>query len=305
MHAAHITDLRMSAERVVILDAGAQYGKVIDRRVRELAVDCDLLPLDTPASKLTEYRALIISGGPQACSNRLAGREYMHCLWSVYDVDAPKYDKEIFNLGVPVLGICYGMQLMSYEHGGKVERKTRREDGTFKVILETGCKLFEGLGEETEVLLTHGDSLASLPEGFRVVGRSGEIWAAIECVDRQFYGVQFHPEVRCGSREKLRCMRVLTWLTWPSSDANAEHLIGCLFVCMVGGISTVELLYTWRRADESHDATAWSSDTAVGPVSCVAWLWESRLHIACAEVAVVAWGRGRRREVAGTLWDEP
>ena len=169
-------------EKVAILDAGAQFGKVIDRRVRELRVECDLLPLDTPAAKLGEYAALIISGGPQ----------------SVYDAAAPKYDAEIFTLGVPVLGICYGMQLMNFANGGTVEsasEKGRREDGAFDITMSQGCALFAGLGETTEVLLTHGDSLGKLGDGFSVAARSGELIAAIECAQRKLYGVQFHPEV--------------------------------------------------------------------------------------------------------------
>lgn len=168
-------------QKVAILDCGAQYGKVIDRRIRELAVECDLLPLSTPAGELREaYAAIVISGGPQ----------------SVYDADAPKYDPAIFELGMPVLGICYGMQLMACAAGGQVEPKAKREDGQFEVCIERGCALFAGVkGGSTEVLLTHGDSLSKLPKGFRIVGRSGEIVAAIECAERRLYGVQFHPEV--------------------------------------------------------------------------------------------------------------
>jgi hypothetical protein len=108
---------KVTSEKIAILDAGAQYGKVIDRRVRELAVECDLLPLDTKASDLMEYAGVIVSGGPQ----------------SVYDADAPAYDPQIFSLGVPLLGICYGMQLLNYANGGTVERKSKREDGQFEV----------------------------------------------------------------------------------------------------------------------------------------------------------------------------
>lgn len=168
-----------SGEKVAILDAGAQYGKVIDRRVRELSVECDLLPLSTPPSELGEYAAIIVSGGPQ----------------SVYAADAPAYDAGIFALGKPLLGICYGLQLLNHALGGTVEKKGKREDGAFTIALESDCALFDGLGTSTEVLLTHGDSVNTLPAGFRVVATSGELIAAIENADKKLYGVQFHPEV--------------------------------------------------------------------------------------------------------------
>ena len=166
-------------EKIAILDAGAQYGKVIDRRVRELAVECDLLPLSTPAADLGEYAAIIVSGGPQ----------------SVYAADAPAYDAEIFELGVPLLGICYGLQLLNYTLGGTVEKKARREDGAFEINCDSTSALFDGIPASTEVLLTHGDSVDKLPEGFRVVATSGELVAAIENASKKLYGVQFHPEV--------------------------------------------------------------------------------------------------------------
>lgn len=166
-------------EKVAILDAGAQYGKVIDRRVRELNVECDLLPLDAEPSALAPYKALIISGGPQ----------------SVYGADAPKYDAKIFELGKPVFGICYGMQLLNHHFGGTVEKKARREDGQFPVRVATGCALFAGVPESTEVLLTHGDSVSAVPAGFAEVAHSGELVVGIADEARRLYGVQFHPEV--------------------------------------------------------------------------------------------------------------
>lgn len=168
-------------DSVVILDCGAQYGKVIDRRVRELCVYSDILPLDTDPAKLSKYKAIIISGGPQ----------------SVYGAEAPKYNKGIFDLGLPIFGICYGMQLLVHVNSGSIHKKTVREDGQFFIDLEESCPLFKGLGERTEVLLTHGDSIQEpLPEGFKVAARSvSGIVAAISNQDRQQYGVQFHPEV--------------------------------------------------------------------------------------------------------------
>ncbi len=167
-------------EKVAILDAGAQYGKVIDRRCRELSVESDLLPFFTSAEELKKnYDAFIISGGHQ----------------SVYDSDAPEYDSEIFSMNVPVLGICYGMHLLNYVLGGSVERKGTREDGECEIDIDNNSGLFDGLSLSQRVLMSHGDSIGNLADGFEVIARSGGLVAAIEDVQRGFYGVQFHPEV--------------------------------------------------------------------------------------------------------------
>lgn len=166
-------------EVVAILDAGAQYGKVIDRRVRDLAVHSELVPLNTPTKQLKKYQAFIISGGPE----------------SVYSDTAPDFNPEVFQLGKPILGICYGMQLMNYLSGGTVEKKARREDGLSTVTLKPTSKLFAGLAENETVLMTHGDSVDQVGQGFVVTAESDGIVAGIEDVTRQMYGVQFHPEV--------------------------------------------------------------------------------------------------------------
>eukprot|EP00039_Didymoeca_costata_P011064 m.152101 g.152101 ORF g.152101 m.152101 type:complete len:485 (+) comp15050_c0_seq2:168-1622(+) len=168
-------------EAVAILDAGAQYGKLIDRRVRELNVCTELFPLDTPAEELAagNFKAIIISGGPQNISQSSIDSNY----------------RKIFELGVPVLGLCFGMQLANSVFGGTIVRGAEREDGQHDITVDTTSDLFNGLDELQPVLLTHGDSVDQLAPGFRITARHGSIISGIEDASRKIYAVQFHPEV--------------------------------------------------------------------------------------------------------------
>jgi GMP synthase (glutamine-hydrolysing) len=171
---------RPSASPVVaILDAGSQFGGLIDRVVRELGFHTALLPLDTAKRDLEAYAAIIISGGPK----------------SVNDPDAYLCATDLFTIDKPVLGVCYGMQLLAKFDGGRVGQSGLREDGPQATVIVPDSALFTGLAENQQVLMSHGDSVQELPPGFRIIARSGELIAGIEHVGRPLYGVQFHPEV--------------------------------------------------------------------------------------------------------------
>jgi GMP synthase (glutamine-hydrolysing) len=173
----------MNRETILILDFGSQYTQLIARRLRELEVYSEILPPRTPAPALAERhpKGLILSGGPD----------------SVYAKGAPRCDRRIFDLGVPVLGVCYGMHLMSYLLGGEVRRSGRREYGHAELTPERGSPLLGRLSEKSQVWMSHGDSTERLPPGFRASGTTpSTAVAAIEDADRKLYGIQFHPEVR-------------------------------------------------------------------------------------------------------------
>jgi len=170
-------------EQIVILDFGSQYTQVIARRIRECQVYSQILRFDTPAPRLAQLRprGIILSGGPA----------------SVYDPDAPLPDPGIFELGIPILGICYGVQLLAHFLGGRVEPGQKREYGKGTLqVKHPGCALFAGLPRQLQVWNSHGDRLTRLPRGFVVVATSDNSpYAAIENPRKRFYGLQFHPEV--------------------------------------------------------------------------------------------------------------
>ena len=170
------------AQTIAVLDFGSQLTQVIARRIRECQVYSKIYHFSTSADKLREEGVIgiILSGGPQ----------------SVYAKTAPHPDPEIFNLGVPVLGICYGVQLMGYFLGGKVEHSKAREYGHGHLTIRKTSKLFTGLPRHLRIWNSHGDKVAKLPPGFKAVGTSeNSPFAAVEDTKRGFYGIQFHPEV--------------------------------------------------------------------------------------------------------------
>src|SRR6059036_2243050 len=168
--------------RVVILDFGSQYTQVIARRIRECQVYSEIVRFDTPAAEIAaaKPKGIILSGGPA----------------SVYDKGAPHLDPEIFSLGIPVLGICYGLMLMAHHLGGQVVFTGRREYGAGMLHIKNGSQLFDGLGNQLDVWNSHGDEVTALPNDFHIVGTTdGCDFAAVENPQRKLYGLQFHPEV--------------------------------------------------------------------------------------------------------------
>jgi GMP synthase (glutamine-hydrolysing) len=172
-----------ATEEVLVLDFGGQYSQLIARRIRECGVFSELLPHDIPLERIKERgpKGLVLSGGPA----------------SVYAEGAPALRKELLDLGIPVLGICYGMQLMVHELGGRVEQAPAGEFGRSQLTLrEGGGKLLEGLPAEQQCWMSHRDTVFEPPPGFAALASSTESpVAAFESTDRGLYGIQFHPEV--------------------------------------------------------------------------------------------------------------
>ncbi len=169
-------------DSVIVLDFGSQFAQLIARRVRELHVYSELIPHDTPWAEIERRnpKAIILSGGPN----------------SVYDADAPKPDSAVWSGRIPVLGICYGAQLMALELGGDVLPTSKREYGPASVTITDSAGLFAGLERDQPVWMSHGDSITRLPEGFTSTAQTDSTaFAGLQAPDRNLYGIQFHPEV--------------------------------------------------------------------------------------------------------------
>ena len=172
----------MKKELVVVIDFGGQYNQLVARRVREANVYCEIYSYKTELSKIKEMnpKGIILTGGPS----------------SVYEENAATCSEELFKMGIPVLGLCYGAQLMSHVLGGKVEKAEHREYGKTETVFDTSSKLFAGIPEKSIVWMSHFDYISKLGDGFKSIAHtSSTANAAIENVEAGLYGIQFHPEV--------------------------------------------------------------------------------------------------------------
>ena len=169
-------------DKIIILDYGSQYTQLIARRIREQHVYSEIVPFNITVDKVKAYapKGIILSGGPN----------------SVFEEGAPGIDPGIFDLGIPVLGVCYGMQLISQELGGRVQPGEAREYGKTEMTVVPGNELFKGLPDKFVVWMSHGDRVAEIPAGFKVSATSDNCpYAAIRNEEKRFFGIQFHPEV--------------------------------------------------------------------------------------------------------------
>jgi len=169
-------------EKILVLDFGSQYTQLIARRVRENNVYSEILPYNAPVDRIREFspRGIVLSGGPS----------------SVYDRDAPLPDREIFELNIPILGICYGMQVMAHMLGGRVTRGRKREYGRAELLIEERAGIFKGIKQKNVVWMSHGDRILRCPRGFVPIARTDNSpIAAMADKGRRFFALQFHPEV--------------------------------------------------------------------------------------------------------------
>ena len=172
----------MKHETILVLDFGGQYNQLIARRVRDLGVYCEVHPYQKAMEKIRELSpiGIIFTGGPN----------------SVYEPGAPRVDPAVFGLGIPILGLCYGLQMMSHSLGGEVTSAETREFGKTPVHYDTESPLFQGLPQEAVCWMSHVDYVSRLPEGFTAICHTAATAnAGIQCKEKKLYGVQFHPEV--------------------------------------------------------------------------------------------------------------
>ncbi len=176
-------DISKKHQVVIVLDFGGQYNQLIARRVREASVYCEMLSYNTPIDHILakKPKGIIFSGGPS----------------SVYGPGAPRIDKRIYETGIPILGICYGMQLLTRDLGGRVERANSREYGKAVLRVTRGDKLFKGMEKQTDCWMSHGDYITEPPPGFDVTAVTANTpVAAMSNEPKKLYGIQFHPEVK-------------------------------------------------------------------------------------------------------------
>lgn len=242
------TTEQINRQMVIILDFGSQYSELIARRIRETQVYSEVLSYRTTAEQIRQLnpKGIILSGGPR----------------SVYDQGAPHCDPEIWNLGIPVLGVCYGMQLMVQQLGGEVARAERGEYGKASLLIDDPTDLLTNVEDGTTMWMSHGDSVVRFPEGFELLAHTDNTpCAAIAHHERKLYGVQFHPEVvhSIGGLALLRnfvyhaCNCEPTWTTEAFVEESIREIRAKtdgkrVLLALSGGVDSSTLAFLMYRA---------------------------------------------------------
>jgi GMP synthase (glutamine-hydrolysing) len=237
----------IASDRVLVLDFGSQYSQLIARRIRELKVYCELVPGTIPADQIRRLRprGLVLSGGPA----------------SVYDEDALRPDMGIYELGIPILGICYGMQLLAHDLGGRVRATTKREYGLASVVVDNGEGIFAGLPAEMPVWMSHGDVIDQLPPGYRVMAHTLNSPVAAMAGPGGRVGIQFHLEV-AHTPQGLEMLRNFLYRTcgcvgnWEASSfveqsiSEIQHKVGSerVICALSGGVDSAVVATLVHRA---------------------------------------------------------
>ena len=198
-------------QSIVILDFGAQYTQLIARRIREQNVFSVVLPCTAKLAEIKNYNpvGIVLSGAP----------------WSVYDKDAPPADRHLFDLGLPVLGICYGLQFMVHTLGGKVRPADKREYGSAEVDIVSDSILFQGLAKKLAVWMSHGDEALELPPGFELMAKTHYAVAGIQNIAKKWYAVQFHPEVHHTPQGTQILRNFVFGICGAKPEWTAQHFI--------------------------------------------------------------------------------
>ena len=241
-------------EKVARLDCGGQYTKVIDRKVRELGVYTDIFPLGVDPDKIKDHNAIILSGGPS----------------SVWSDGAPKYDKRIFSLGKPMLGICYGMQLLSWSLGGEVAPCSSSEYGKTKMQVNTDSLLFAGLDPVQIGLMSHTDQVTKLPVGFKSIAHTVSCEnAAIENAGKKLYGFQFHPEVESTPNGTAMIRSFLYSVCGAKGDYDLNNLEQQFIADVKKQVGDAHVLLALSGGVDSSVCAALLSKALPGQLHCI------------------------------------
>ena len=246
----------MKRETVIVLDFGGQYNQLIARRVRECNVYCEIYSYKTDIEKIKEIqpKGIIFTGGPN----------------SVYLQDSPTYTKEIFELGIPVLGICYGSQLMMHLLGGKVEKAPVREYGKIEVTVDQNSKLFQNVSEKTICWMSHNDYISQIAPGFRICANTPDCpVAAVEYQEKNLYATQFHPEVLHTQEGKTMLSNFVYEICKCSGDWKMDSFVEESIVAIRKKVGNGKVLCALSGGVDSSVAAVMMSKAVGNQLTCV------------------------------------